>query len=267
VDSQSTDRTREIAGAYPQVRVVPIAKFTHGEARNLGARESSGEIVVLLTQDALPKDDAWLAELLEPFADPTVAATYSRQVPREDANPMERFFLLTRFPAEAAVRRAGAPGEPLSLEQVFFSNVSSALRRELLLQHPFDTSLIMSEDQQVSRDLLQAGYAVAYQPASVVVHSHEYPLPTVFRRYFDSVYSLTLIFPSHSMGVSTSMGLSYLIREIRYILTNYPAHFPYYCLYTVMKTAGTVTGHFAERLPRRLVRKLSLHAYHWREDP
>ena len=48
---------------------MPIADFSHGRARNLGAREAKGEIVVLLTQDAVPADRAWLARLLEPFAD------------------------------------------------------------------------------------------------------------------------------------------------------------------------------------------------------
>ena len=71
---------------------------------------------------------------------------------------------------------------------------------------PFDEDLIMSEDQQFSRDVIAAGHAVVYQPQSVVVHSHNYSLATCFRRYFDSVYSLTLIFPSHGVGTSASMG-------------------------------------------------------------
>ena len=64
-----------------------------------------GRFVVMLTQDALPADRKWLAALLAPFADPQVVASYSRQVPRADANPMERFFLERRFPPGPPVRR------------------------------------------------------------------------------------------------------------------------------------------------------------------
>ena len=265
VDSMSKDRTVEIAQRYPNVRVIPVAKFSHGGARNLGVREAKGDVVVLMTQDALPRDGSWLRQLLQPLENPRVAATYSRQVPYPDASPMEQYFLATHFPEEPAVR--GGEGEHASLHSVFFSNVSAALRRDLLLRYPFDETLIMSEDQQVSRDLIKAGYTVVYQPGSVVTHSHNYSLSVCFRRYFDSVYSLTVIFPRHDMGTSASMGFRYLWQEFRFMLTRHPGWLPYYFLYTLAKTTGTLAGHFAERLPRSWARRMSLHRYHWSEAP
>lgn len=262
VDSMSKDRTRAIAATFANVRVVPVEKFTHGGARNLGAREAKGDIVVLMTQDALPRDETWLARLLEPFADPKVAATYSRQVPYPDANPMERYFLFTHFPPGDAVRRERRDGEH-GLGDVFFSNVAAALRRDLLLRFPFDETIIMSEDQQVSRDLLKAGYAVVYQPESIVTHSHNYSLSVCFRRYFDSVYSLTQIFPKHDMGESASMGFSYLFREMGHMVRHHPAWLPYYLCYTAAKAAGTLMGHFAGKMPRAWARRMSLHRYYW----
>ncbi len=264
VDSNSTDRTRDIATTFDKVRVIPIARFSHGGSRNLGAAEATGDVVVFLSQDATPRGDDWLEKLLIPFEDPQVAATYSRQVPYPDANPMERYFLETHFPPGLAVRRAKEGHKPLSLHDVFLSNVSAAYRRQALLDHPFDEELIMSEDQQISRDLLNAGYAVVYQPASVVTHSHNYTLNVVFRRYFDSVYSLTLVFPKHDMGTSASMGFSYLGREFMHMLTKHPLWIPYYACYTVAKTLGTLAGHFAEAMPRSWARRCSLHRYHWR---
>jgi rhamnosyltransferase len=263
VDSMSTDATRRIAAADVRVRVIPIQQFSHGRARNLGAREARGEIVVLLTQDALPADEHWLAGLLTPFSDPQVVATYSRQVPHPDANPMERFFLRRRFPPGSPVRRERRGDDPLSLEDVFFSNVGAAIRREVLLRHPFDEDLIMSEDQQFSRDVIAAGHAVVYQPESVVIHSHNYSLATCFRRYFDSVYSLTLIFPRHGFRTTTTMGAQYLADEVRYMVRNHPKSLPRYLLYNLAKVGGALAAHLAESLPRRLARTLSLHRYHW----
>ena len=226
------------------------------------ARAAGGEFVVLLTQDALPRDDGWLAALLAPLDDPGVAAAYSRQIPRADAPPTERFFLNTRFPPGPAVRRVKRGPAPLTLEDVFFSNVSAVIRRALLLRFPFDETLIMSEDQQFARDLLEAGQAVVYQPESVVLHSHRYTLKTAFQRYFDSVYSLTVVFPRHGLGTSAGMGLRYVGRELAYILRRHPLYLPYYFLYTCAKTAGTLAAHYAEHLPRSVLKKISLHSYH-----
>lgn len=262
VDSGSTDGT-QAAAASLGAEVIRLEAFSHGGARNAGAKAASGEIVVFLSQDALPESDSWLAELLAPFADPEVAAAYSRQVPRPGASPMERFFLLDRFPPGPEVRRLARPGEHLTLEGVFFSNVSSAVRREALLAHPFDETLIMSEDQQLSRDLIGAGMTVVYRPSSVVVHSHDYTLATAFRRYFDSVYSLRVVFPAHSLGTSSSMGARYVLKELAFVARGNPLWLPYYLAYTAVKTAATLAAHFADRLPRWLVRRMSLHRYHW----
>lgn len=198
-DSGSTDDSLAIAARFAHTRSIPIAEFSHGRSRNLGARSAAGDIVVFLSQDALPRDSHWLEELLRPFSDPQTVAAYSRQVPWPDALFAEKFFLETRFPAAPPVRRKKTSNTELTLEDVFFSNVSSAIRRSILLRFPFDEMLIMSEDQQFSRDVLNAGYAVAYAPDSVVIHSHTYTLRDVFRRYFDSVYSLTQIFPAHGL--------------------------------------------------------------------
>lgn len=263
VDSMSTDDTVKIAQAHPLARVVPIHNFTHGRSRNLGAREATGDVIVVLSQDARPQDSRWLSRLVAPFEDPRVAATYSRQVPRDDANPMETFFLQHRFPPGEPVRRERTgPGE-LTLEQVFFSNVSAAIRRSVLLQFPFDEELIMSEDQQFSRDLLNAGYAVVYCPESIVVHSHNYSLRVCVRRYFDSVYSLTKIFPAHGFATSSAMGLSYLRHEMTFMATHHPFWLPYYLLYNLAKIAGTLLAHVGDRLPLWMLRRVSLHSYHW----
>ncbi|MDD5483898.1 MAG: glycosyltransferase family 2 protein [Kiritimatiellae bacterium] len=268
VDSCSTDGTPAAAGQSPvNTRVIPIKNFSHGGARNMGARAARGDIVVLLTQDALPQNDRWLFNLLAPFSDGGVGAVFSRQIPREDAPPTERFFLQYHFPPGRAARYLRPPQGVLTFQDVFFSNVSAAIRRPLLIKHPFDETLIMSEDQQFARDLLNAGLAVVYQPESIALHSHRYSLAMAFRRYFDSIYSLTLIFPMQDLRVSAAMGRRYLRREFAYILRRHPLYFPYYCLYNMAKAAGAFLGHFGARLPRRLARALSLHRYYWDRPP
>lgn len=262
VDSGSNDRTRALAALDSRTRVLPLPRFSHGRARNLGTQAASGDVVVFLSQDALPRDAGWLRELLHPFQDPRVAAAYSRQVPRPDVSPMERFFIETRFPEQGRLQERPVDG-PVTLEAAFFSNVSSAVRRDVLERHPFDETLVMSEDQKLSRELLEAGRAVAYAPKSVVIHSHDYGLGDVFRRYLDSVHSLTEIFPRHDLGTSARLGLPYLAREVRHIVRRHPRWLPYYACYVAAKSLGVLAGHGAKHLPPRVVRRVSLHGGCW----
>jgi rhamnosyltransferase len=266
VDSGSRDGTVEVArSADNPVRVIGIADFTHGRARNLGVRETTGDIVVFMSQDAIPENVDWLAELVAPYAMPEIAATFSRQVPRTDANPMERFFLNSHFPfGEPVHMRRNGHEDLLFQRDVFFSNVSSSARRPALVAHPFDEDLIMSEDQQFARDVILAGHSVVYSPSSVVVHSHNYSFGAAVGRYFDSVYSLRQIFPKHSLALSVRMGCGYLWREAREIAAHNPEVLPRYVGYVLAKTLGTVLGHVAERLPTRIARRISMHKEWWK---
>ncbi len=265
IDSGSTDNTRSIAEQVPGTRFETITDFSHGRARNRGAHRAKGDLVVFLSQDAVPSGDTWLAELVRPFADPRVAGVFSRQVPRADASPMERFFLDSHFPASGRRYEARGDSTPLQFAtDVFFSNVSAAVRGSVLKTHPFDESLIMSEDQQFARDVLKAGHAVVYAAASVVTHSHTYTFQQTLGRYFDSVHSLTCIFPQHGLRESARIGGSYLKREAVMMLGKHPFRLPAYAAYVFAKCAGTVLGHHAHRMPTTLARRLSLHKQHWR---
>ena len=268
IDSHSQDNTVEVALRYSNTRVIPIDLFTHGGARNLGVEQAHGDIIVFLTQDALPADDHWLVELITPLMNPAIAATFSRQVPRPDASPMEKFFLETHFPKTNKHYQCQAGQSNLAFHaDVFFSNVGSAVRREVALKYPFDPRLIMSEDQQFARDVMTAGFTVAYVPSSVILHSHNYTCLQALRRYFDSVYSLIQIFPKHDLKASMGMGTQYLRQEVM-MMTGHPKWYIHYAGYVMAKTAGTLLGHFADKLPLWLLKRVSLHSYYWtRENP
>src|SRR5687767_8621007 len=105
VDSGSTDGTLERL-ARAGARVVPIAPdtFNHGDTRNLGLAQAAGELAVLLVQDAVPATDTWLAELIAPFAEPSVAGSYGRQQARPDASRLTAHYLATWAAARPAPR-------------------------------------------------------------------------------------------------------------------------------------------------------------------
>jgi len=261
LDSGSTDGTRELAAGTDGVTLYPVTHFGHGRTRNEGARLARGRFIVYLTQDAVPIGGRWVANLLAPFDDPKVAAAFSRQLPYPNATPMERFFLSKRFP-DVRIVRPEPTKHRLGLYSVFFSNVSSAIRREILVKFPFQDDLIMSEDQQFARDVIAAGSRTVYEPASTVRHSHRYTLWQVFTRYFDSLYSLKEIF-SDSAGDVSIEGFKYTFDEFWHVLTRHPHWLAYLMIYDACKAAGTLAGHLGHHLPISVRRVLSLHKYYW----
>lgn len=68
VDSGSTDGTVELCKKHGVALVqIPNEQFSHSGARNLGAETAKGELLVFMTQDALPSSEEWLLEMIEPI--------------------------------------------------------------------------------------------------------------------------------------------------------------------------------------------------------
>ena len=89
VDSGSTDGTQErLRDAGFQVEVIPQREFDHGSTRDRGIRATTGDVVVLLVQDATLVGDDWLAKMLAGFDAPDVAGVWCRQIPRGRCQPV-----------------------------------------------------------------------------------------------------------------------------------------------------------------------------------
>jgi rhamnosyltransferase len=262
IDSGSTDGTTEILAEHPvRIHEIPPHEFGHGRTRNLGARLAAGPYLVYLTQDAVPARDDLLERLLRPFDDPRVAGVYGRQLPHA-THVYEAFSLARVYPA-TPFRREWRPGEPLRLHDVFFSNVCSALRRSVWEDIPFDDELIMSEDQQWSRDALRAGWAIAYASDAEVLHSHNRTLGQVFRRHFDSGVSLAGLVDDRTSD-TLAFGLRFVVDEVRHLWrSGAAARIPYLFLYEASRAGGFLLGRQHRALPSWLRRRCSEHRYHW----
>jgi rhamnosyltransferase len=197
VDSSSSDRTRELLeAAGARVRVIAQRDFRHGATRNLLAEEARGELIVLLSQDAVPAGPGFLAALLAPFEDPRVAGAYARILPHPTDDPLTARTALDQPEAADEPRVAELP-EGTRLEELSpaeqselarFNNVASALRAEVLRDLPFP-DVAFGEDAAWARRALEAGWRVAFAPAAVVHHAHAYGPREAFRRYrVDAVY-------------------------------------------------------------------------------
>ena len=74
VDSGSTDGTLEAARrAGARVIEIPPEDFNHGATRDYGISVANGEVVVLMVQDAEPKESTLLEAILRQFDNSEVA--------------------------------------------------------------------------------------------------------------------------------------------------------------------------------------------------
>ena len=270
VDSASTDGSAELARSLgARVQEIPVEEFDHGATRNLGAELARGETLVFTSQDAYPVNDSWLAKLTAPLADDGVAGVYGRQVGHIDARPPEVYFLDFLYGPRPRIQRASRP-EELSMETTLFSNVTSAMPRELLRQFPFADDLIMSEDQEWAARVLLAGYRLVYEPNAVVRHSHPYTIRAAFKRFFDSGASAERAFMPvpESARVLRRSALRYGRGELGWLWRNgHRRWIPYAVVYELAKLAGLQLGARHRRLPLALKRRLSGHPSFWGRQP
>ena len=65
-------------------------EFDHGGTRDMGFALSEAEILVFMTQDALPANTKMIGELVKPLLDSDkVGVSYARQLPAEDCDEIE----------------------------------------------------------------------------------------------------------------------------------------------------------------------------------
>ena len=264
IDSSSSDGTDVLAKSFP-VRYYSIDKrdFAHGTTRNYGVSLAKGDYVVFLTQDSVPRNQYWLFYLLTSLESEDVAGSFSRQIARDTAVPMEKFFYSHMYPEDS---RTITKRDNLS-RHIVFSNASSALRRSVALDHPFAEDILMSEDLAWALDVLSENYKIAYAAESMVTHSHDYSIKMIFKRYFDfGVSHSEISWENVSENAYYSRGLAMLCSELGYLVrSGQSSWIPTAMAYDMAKACGLFLGQHNQSVPRCVRRHLtSYYSDYWR---
>jgi rhamnosyltransferase len=268
IDSSSSDGTADLARSLGcRVEVIPKAEFNHGGTRNRAAMLVDAELLVFMTQDALPADDAFLEHLTAPLRTGGIAASFARQLPRDDAVPPERIARAWNYPPVSSERSA-ADIPKLGIKAFFFSNVASAVRRDRFVAIAgFPADVIMNEDMVLCAKLLAAGDRIAYRADAAVRHSHNYPLIQQFRRYFD----IGAFFASHGAllpgGGVGSEGLRFACSQFLRLVRD--GH-PLWALRSPIENAAKLLAYQLGKrnawLPNPVRCWFSMHPFHWRQQ-
>jgi rhamnosyltransferase len=190
VDSASTDGTVPLLQRYG-VRVLHIARehFHHARTRNLAATQAQGEILIFLSQDAVPDNDLWLHNLISNFSDPKVGAVYGRQLPKAESLAERRDTFDVVYGAHRVVKDP-AHRNGLGYRFYHFSDVNAAIRRHVWEETRFPEDLKVFEDLGIAKLILDRGWKIVYEPEAAVIHSHHHSTIGLFKRYFDIGYTL-----------------------------------------------------------------------------
>jgi rhamnosyltransferase len=207
VDSGSLDNTPDVAEQHGAkvIRINP-GSFDHGLTRNLAIEHVAGEVVVLLSQDAVPGSPQMIRNLVKRFSEPAIAGVYGRQVPRSDADVLTRRNLngwLTgrKEPIITSFNDIKDYESLLPMRKymlVNFDNVCAAIRKSVWQDFRFRQSEF-AEDLDWSQRVLKAGWKIAYEPAAFVVHSHRRSLSYEYKRTYLCHRKLYKLFGLHTV--------------------------------------------------------------------
>ncbi len=266
VDSSSTDSSRElIARAGYACKVIRREDFGHGKTRNIALHEMDVDIIVYLTQDAIPQHPNLIEALTAPFADPIVAHTVARQLPHTDATLSARFSRMFNYPAHS-YRHGADDFAQKGIRAIFTSNSCAAYRRSALAEiGGFVTGIPSNEDTVAVGKLLKVGYAMEYVATAEVCHSHNYSLSEEFRRYFDTgvAHAVHPLFSQRTKKSVGKEGGSYVKSEIRFFLSHSPLKLLPALLRDGVRWIGYQAGRNHARLPLTLKRRWALNRSYW----
>jgi GT2 family glycosyltransferase len=180
VNDGSTDNTVAVVTLYSGIRLISQANAGPAAARNRGASEARGAIILFTDDDCVPMP-GWLDAMIEPFEDPEVVGAkgvYRTQQKR----------LIARFVQIEYEDRYRLMAGLDSID--FVDTYSAAFRRDRFLEMTgYDTSfpVACAEDAEFSYRMSARGWKMKFVPAAVVYHTH----PETLSRYLKRKYKFT----------------------------------------------------------------------------
>lgn len=242
------------------------SEFDHGGTRAQAAELSDVDVMIFMTQDAMPADRELLAELLKALEqDENIAAAYARQLPNAECSFVERYTRAFNYPDRSVVKTK-KDMDQYGIKTFFCSNVCAAYKKDIYQkQGGFVRRTIFNEDMIYAGGLIQAGYGIAYAAEAKVIHSHNYNCMQQFHRNFDLGVSQAEhpeIFegvPSEGEGMRlVKKTLSHLVRSGKIWLI------PGFVMQCAGKYAGYLAGKNFRRLPKKFVLWCTMSPNYWK---
>lgn len=177
VNDGSTDDTANVVRRHPDVRLIHQPNAGPAGARNRGASEARGAILLFTDDDCVAAPD-WLDAMLEPFEDPQVVAT--KGIYRTHQRSLAARFVQIEYEDRYRMMAGFSCID-------FVDTYSAAFRRDCFLEmNGYDTAfpLACAEDIELSYRMSERGWKMKFAPRAIVYHTH----PDTLWRYLKKKY-------------------------------------------------------------------------------
>ena len=250
-----------------QIRHIETEDFDHGGTRDGAASLLDGDLILFMSQDAVPADVYLVERLVSAFEKEKVAAAYARQLPDKDCDIIERYTRSFNYPKESSVKTK-ADLDRLGIKTFFCSNVCAMYRRNIYEKlGGFVKHTIFNEDMIFAgKAVMEDDYAIAYVADAKVIHSHNYNCTQQFKRNFDLAVSQA-DHPEVFGGIrSESEGIRLVKQTAHYLSEQHkPWLIPGMFVKSGFKYMGYRMGKAYHMLPQWLVMKCTMNREYWLE--
>lgn len=241
-DASSSSAVGEVARAHGATLIRHAVNRGPAAARNSGLAAVSAPIVAFVDADCAVTP-GWLDPLLAHFDDPRVAAVAPRIRPRVNSDALISRYELTRSALDMGCRpELVTRGAPLG----YLPSAALLVRRTALGHLRFDEELRVGEDVDLVWRLVDAGWLVRYEPASVVDHEIRPRLSDWAGRHFDYGTSAAELDRRHPRRLAPARLSAWNIAIGLLVLVRRPS--PLFANTAALGVAGLSTALLARRL-------------------
>ncbi len=198
VNDGSSDDTAGVVGRYAGVRLINQANAGPAAARNRGALEATGRIILFTDDDCVPVP-GWLDAMLKPFGDPEVVG--AKGVYRTYQRALAARFVQIEY-EDKYHRMAGLA----TID--FIDTYSAAFRRGRFLEMKgYDTSfpVACAEDVELSYRMSARAWKMVFVPNAIVYHTHPDTLASYLKKkYKFAFWRMLAVRKNPSKGIKDS---------------------------------------------------------------
>ena len=266
IDTETGIFPKELKNLSDKIRISKIKpeQFDHGGTRHEGAMQSHVDIIVYMTQDAMPVNEYLIEELVKAFDNEKIAAAYARQLPNSKCNVIERYTRAFNYPEQSRIKSL-EDLEILGIKTYFCSDVCAAYRKSVYESlGGFEEKTIFNEDMIMAAKIIQSGGLVKYVAEAKVIHSHNYNCKQQFHRNFDLAVS-QVEHPEVFQNIkSESEGMRLVKNTMTYLIKiKKPWLIIKLILQSGFKYMGYCLGRKYSQLPMWLIKKCTMNQRYW----
>jgi rhamnosyltransferase len=198
--------------------------------------------------------------MIKNFSDKQVVGVYARQIPYKNTNILESYSYSQDYPNIKKVWY----NNNFNQEDLIFSDVSSAIRRNVILKYPYNNDILVSEDRDWAYRILNKGHKIVYEPTASVIHSHNNSLINTFKLFFDMGVSHNYIYSNYAISPLLKKGIKRYQLKLNYLIKS--GHFLLLfntIIFDTVKFVGMNLGKNEKMLPIFIKKKFSNYKSYW----